>query len=103
VVVVDNSQTGVVQDAVQCARTRPAAVFGEASVAHKLAYTRHSCVKLLLPSQYFSRGFAVALTIRLFGVAVELAMLFSRLARAAADAADGERPAFLVDSDKRSV
>lgn len=53
-------------------------------------------------SQYFSRGFAVALTIRLF-VAVELAVFFAVDARTATNAADRERPAFFVDSNERSI
>lgn len=53
----------------------------------------------MLPfSQYFSRGFAIALTIRLF-VTVELAMLFSVVTRSATDDADRERPALFIDSN----
>lgn len=53
-------------------------------------------------SQYFCRGFAIALTIRLF-VTVELAMLFSIVTRSATDHADRERPALFVDSNQWSI
>lgn len=93
---------------VQCVQRKWAGLdaeqlFSSPRVSEQQPFSPSKRSHLVAVHEYFSGGLRIALTIRLFVAAVELAVLFPGLAGATTEAADGEGSALFVDANQRSI